>query len=483
MSSPPEPCPISPENVKRAFAGCGDFLSRTVSAGGTAVGVFVCWIDGTVRSSEVTEQVLRPLSDPRRFGGVKTPAEAASRLDAGAVYGSDMTVTRSMTELMDGVSFGSCAAVFDGVAFLFQVKTDQRRSVQTPNIEKSVKGGKDSFTEVLRVNTGLVRSRLRTPRLKIAEIVVGRRSRTAVSVLWLEGIAAPDLPRAVLARLEALDVDGLTLPDELDSVLSDAPRSLFPQVAHTERPDKLASALLAGHTALLADGMPLAFVVPTSLPDLMRTAEDDAQHFVTASFLRLLRWGAMGLTLLLPALYVAMSMYHGEMLPAQLLQSVIASKQSVPFSTTAEILGMLLAFELLQEAGLRLPAPVGQTVSIIGALIVGQSAVEAKVISPIAVIVVALSGIAGYTMPSQDLSSSLRLCRLGLTCAGAIAGMFGVVMGLALLLWRLCMLESFGRAYIPAGRAGAGGVFLRRPPWRDVFRDPGLADRDRRKRA
>ena len=475
--------PISPEAVKNRFEGCGDFVSRTVAAGGSGAAVFVCWLDGTVDAAEVSDQVLRPLSDPTRFGTAHSEADVRSLLDAGAVYGCERRTVTDLAALGEAVSFGNCAAVFEGMAFLFQIKTAQRRTVQEPKIEKSVKGGKDSFTEALRVNTGLLRARLRTPDLKLTETVVGRRSRTAVNVLHIEGVAAPDVPRAVLARLEALDVDGLILPDELDSALSDAPRSVFPQVLHTERPDRLAAALLAGHTAVLADGMPLAFIVPASLPDLLRTAEDGAQHFVTASCLRLLRWGALGLTLLLPALYVAMSMFHGEMLPPQLLLSIIASKQSVPFSTTAEILGMLLAFERLQEAGLRLPAPVGQTVSIIGALIVGQSAVEARVISPIAVIVVAFSGIAGYTMPSQDLGAALRLCRFGLTCAGAAAGMFGVVIGTALLLWRVCSLESFGRAYVPAGREKPGDVSLRRPPWRDTLRSPALAGGNRRRRA
>ena len=250
---------------------------------------------------------------------------------------------------------------------------------------------------------------------------------------------------------------------------------------HTERPDKLAAALTDGHAALIADGLPLAFVTPMSLPDLICTNEDGAQHFIPASFLRILRWSALFISLFLPALYLAASMYHAEMIPAELLLSVIESKQSVPFSTTVEVLGMLFAFELLQEAGLRLPNPVGQTVSIIGALIVGQSAVEAKVISPIAVIVVALAGIAGYTVPSQDLGAALRLSRFGLAAAGALAGMYGVVLGALLLLGHLCSLESFGRAYIPVGR-GTGGIFLRRPPWRDLIRDPALCGGDRRRR-
>ena len=475
--------PICPHGVRSVFTGCEDLLVRTVAAGGTDVCAEVFWLDGTVSSSDVAEQVLRPLSDPARFGGVKTPEDVLSLLEGGAVYCGGLRVTSSMDELADAVSFGSCAAVFDGAAVLFELITDQRRSVQEPAIEKSVKGGKDAFVESLRVNTGLVRSRLRTPKLKLRQIAVGRKSGTPAAILWLDGAAAPDVPREVERRLDSLDVDGLVLPDVVDSVLSDAPRSPFPQVLHTERPDTLAAALLDGKTALLAEGLPLAFVMPASLPALLQTNEDGAQHFLAASCLRLLRWSALFLTLLLPAFYLAVSMYHAEMISAELLLSVIASKQSVPFSTSAEILGMLLAFELIQEAGLRLPDPVGHTISIIGALIVGQSAVEAKVISPIAVIVVALAGIAGYTMPSQDMGSALRLCRFGLAAAGALAGMFGVVLGTALLLWHMCSLECFGRAWLPVGRTDGRPGVLRRPPWRDTVRDPALCGSDRRRRA
>ena len=475
--------PVCPQSVRAVFAGCGDLLVRSVAAGGTDVAAEVFWLDGTVSASAVAEQVLRPLSDPARFGGVKTPEDVLSLLETGAAWCGNMRTAASLDELADALSFGSCAAVFGGAAVLFELVTDQRRSVQAPTIEKSVKGGKDAFVESLRVNTGLVRSRLRTPKLKLTQTVVGRRSHTAAAILWLEGAAAPDVPREAARRLDGLDVDGLVLPDLLDSVLSDAPRSPFPQVLHTERPDKLAAALLDGQTALLVEGLPLAFVLPATLPALLRTNEDGAQHYLPASCLRLLRWCALFLSLLLPAFYLAMAMYHAEMISAELLLSVIASKQSVPFSTSAEILGMLLAFELIQEAGLRLPDPVGHTISIIGALIVGQSAVEAKVISPIAVIVVALAGIAGYTMPSQDLGAALRLCRFALAAAGALAGMFGVVLGTALLLWHLCSLECFGRAYLPVGRTDGRAGVLRRPPWRETLRDPALCGYDRRRRA
>ena len=448
--------------------------------------MYACWLDGVVSGAAVAEQVLKPLTAPARFAALKKPAEVMAAIQGGGVYGPSMKKVTAMDELADAIAYGHCALVFDGAAFLFQVKTDQHRSVQEPTVEKSVKGGKDAFVEVLRVNTGLVRSRLHTPRLKLVQTTVGRKSRSLAAVMWLEGVAAPDLPERMLARLEALDVDGVVLPDTLDSGLVDMPRSPFPQLIHTERPDKFASLLLQGRVGLIVEGIPVGFLAPAFLPEFLKTTEDAAQHYWAASVIRALRWVSLVLTLLLPAFYVAVATYHPEMLPTKLLLSVIESKQSVPFSTAAEILGLLISFELLQEAGLRLPNPVGQTVSIIGALIVGQSAVEAKVVSPIAVIVVAVAGIAGYTMPSQDMGAALRIFRFALVLAATFAGMFGIIMGAAALTWHLCSLESFGRPYMTPLSGGDGGstsgTFIRHAPWKNVLRDPIINGGDIRRR-
>ena len=368
------------------------------------------------------------------------------------------------------------------------MKTDQFRNIQEPTVEKSVKGSKDAFVETLRVNTTLVRSRLRTPKLKLFQTVIGRKSRTATAVMWLDGVADPGLVEETRRRLDAIDVDGLILPEVLDSALVDSPKSPFPQLIHTERPDKFADCLLDGRVGVVAEGIPIGFIAPASLPEFMKTNEDGAQHFLAASFIRVIRWASLFISTLLPAFYIAIAMYHAEMIPTKLLLSVIESKQSVPFSTSAEVVGMLLSFELLQEAGLRLPNAIGQTVSIIGALIVGQSAVEAEVISPIAVIVVALAGIAGYTMPSQDLSTTLRLCRFGLALTAVLAGMFGIVIGLIFIIWHLCSLESFGRPYISTAftgrrQKGTQAVFIRKPPWTDKFRDSSINGGDIRRQA
>ena len=485
-SDPIYNCPISPENTEKLFDQCEDFENRRVSAGGTGPIVFACWLDGVVSGSDVAEQVLKPLTSPDRFGQAKKVEDVIALLGAGGVYGPSMKQAGTMDELVNALTYGHCALVFQNMAFVFQVKTDQHRAVQEPTVEKSVKGSKDAFTEVMRVNTGLVRSRLHTPDLKLAQTTVGRKSRSTAAVMWLDGVADPDLPRQMLRRLEKLDVDGVIMPDTLDSGLSDAPRSPFPQLIHTERPDKFAALLLEGRVGVIVEGIPVGFVAPAFFPEFMKTTEDASQHFIAASYIRALRWVSLALTLLLPALYVAVATFHAEMLPTKLLLSVIESKKSVPFSTPAEIVGLLISFELLQEAGLRLPNPVGQSVSIIGALIVGQSAVEAKVVSPIAVIVVAVAGIAGYTMPSQDMGTALRICRFVLVIAASLAGMFGIIIGTALLIWHLCTIDSFGRAYMTpltgSGGGDTGGTFIRHPPWKHLYRDTVINGGDIRRR-
>lgn len=478
--------PISAENIEKVFDGCEDFLSRRVFAGGKNLSVFACWLDGTVNTVAVADLVLRPLTEDARFAKSGTLDDVFALASSGGVYANTMKAVTAMDELVSALCFGHCALVFEGRALLFETRSSLHRSVSEPTVEKSVKGSKDSFVEPLRVNTGLVRSRLQTPKLKLAQTVIGRKTRTKVSVMWLDGVAAPDLPQEMLRRLDSYDVDGAVLPDLIESTLCDAPNSPFPQLIHTERPDKFAASLLDGRVGVLVDGIPIGYLAPVTLTEFMRTNEDLALQYIAASAIRIVRWFAFAIAVLLPAFYVAVAMYHAEMIPLKLLLSVIESKQYVPFSTAMEILGMLIAFELLQEAGLHLPDPVGQTVSIIGALIVGQSAVEARVISPIAVIVVALTGIAGYALPSQDLGTALRLCRFGLVLAAAVSGMFGLVAGTALLLWHLCSIESFGRPYITSMAdepyAGSRAIFIRRPPWKDIYRDPAITGEDRRMR-
>ena len=453
---------LSPESLERAFEDCEDFSLRRIRLGGASgsLTAALCCLDGLVSGEAVSESVLRPVTASERFGGVTDPGEAAERLCEGLAWFYTARKRAALGAVEEDLLQGCCAVVFDGLAVTFETKQPQSRGVEKAELEKSVKGAKDSFTEVYRQNTALVRQRIRTPELKLSGASLGRRTNTKAAVVYLRGLTNREVVEELKRRLGEIDVDGALTTGSLEEYLLGR-HSPFPQLTVTERPDRFALELLEGRAGLLVDGLPFGFLMQGTLAQQLKVTEDRASHPLAASALTLLRYAALFLSVLLPALYVAVTVYHPEMLPDKLLLSVIRSKQDVPFSTAAETLGMLLAFELLQEAGLRLPASVGQTVSIIGALIVGQSAVEARVISPIVVIVVAVAGITGYTTPNQDLAAALRLCRLALVLLGLGLGIFGLVFGLILLTYYLCTLESFGTAYLAPFCGGSAGELLR----------------------
>lgn len=480
--------PITAAEVKKIFSDCDDFEMRIVRIGlESRLTVCVCWLDGVVAAGDVSADILRPLTEDGRLADVTGSREAVRRIEQGAVYSCATRTRTQMDALIADLTMGSAALIFDAQrkAVTFEARTANVRAVSEPTIEKSVSGAKDAFVETLRINTSLVRRRLHTPALKLRQTVVGRQSETTVAVVYLDGIADPARVQRILDRLDTIDEQALLGRGDLEPYLTRRPRALLPQLGQTERPDKFAGALLDGCVGLLVDGLPMGYLLPTTFRLLMHTPEDEAHNYLLASALIVLRYFALALSLTFPALYVAVAMYHQEMIPAKLLLSVIQAKQQVPFSVPAIILFMLIAFELLQEAGLRLPNSIGQTVSIIGALLVGQSAVDAKIVSPVAIIVVALAGIAGYTLPNQELGNAVRLLRLALVLAAALAGLFGILAMLGLVIWYLCTIDSDGVAYmapfVDSERPALWRTLLRRPQPDNKFRPPEYGSENRRR--
>ena len=326
----------------------------------------------------------------------------------------------------------------------------------------------------MRINTALVRRHLRTPQLRLTQKTVGRRTRTSVTVCSVQGLTDPALVRRMEQRLSRIDIDGLLSPAAVEEYVTGSRRTAFPLLDYTERTDKFCQGLLDGQVGLLVDGLPLGYLAPVDLGLLMASPEDRAVDYVSASCVRVLRYFALLLALLLPGLYVAMAAFEQQMLPVKLLLAIIESKEDVPFPTLLEVLGLLAAFELLQEAGLHLPQAIGTAVSIIGGLVVGTAAVEAQLVSPAALIVSATAGICGFTLPSRDLSDAVRLWRFGITALAGVAGLFGVLAGGLLLLTHLAGLTSLGVAYLAPFSDARG--------WRAVLR-PRLARQKRRDEA
>ena len=376
--------PLTLKRLEQIFQDCVDFTKRPVSLGeGGACTLTLCYLSGMVKMERVSDYVLRPLAQDEALARCGTPRQAMDRMKDGALYNlSAEERTRLDAAVFDLVN-GCCLLLFPGESSVLSlnVGTEEKRSISSPSNETVLKGSRDAFVESLRTNTSIVRRHLKAPELRIREQVVGRQSVTSVDILYIEGLTNPHLVEQVAAQLADIDIDAVLATGNIEEYIVPAARTAFPLVQYTERSDRFCAGLAEGRVGILIDGLPLGYLAPGVL-GISSRPQDKSESWLLASALTLLRYLCMLGTLLLPALYVAMVTFHQEMIPTRLALSIIAAKQDVPFRSVFEVIVLLLAFEILQEAGLRLPQSIGQTVSIIGGLVVGSAAVEAKIISP-----------------------------------------------------------------------------------------------------
>ncbi|MEG2001084.1 MAG: spore germination protein [Evtepia sp.] len=477
--------PLSPQNIRTVFLDCVDFLEQPILLGGDPhKKVILFSIIGMVRNERINDFVLRPLGSSALLKNASFDG-AFSAMLTGTIYNFGPIVIRDMDQAVTELVKGSVLIAFPDRSEMiaFPVVTEEKRAVSDPENEPAMKGAKDSFVETIRTNTSLVRRRFRSPDLKIKEQIVGRQTLTPVDILYIEGITNPQLVKEAEERIRNIDIDALLSTGNLEEYIIDEVDTAFPLISYTERPDRFCAGLVEGRVGILADGIPLGYLLPGTMGEFLKTADDKSRNWMAASVLSILRYICMFTTLFLPALYIAAVTFHPEMLPAQLAWSIVEAKRNVPFGTVFEVLILLIAFEVVQEAGLRLPAPIGQTVSILGGLVVGTAAVEAKIVSPAVLIVVAVAGIAGYTMPSQEFSGALRIWRFLLAISAGLSGVFGAILVGAALVYRLAALESFGVPYLTpfAAAMGKDTTVIRWPmPWQK-FRERALKTTNKRR--
>lgn len=470
------------EGLKAAFAACADFSGREVRLAGWERLLRLFWLDGMVKSERLNDYVIRPLA----AGPMPRTGEEAKALLEGGIWNLQLQRQETLEGTVRAVLGGSVAVFAGELVLTCSVESEEKRSISPPEDETAAKGAKDAFVESVRTNTGMLRRHLRSAHLKIKELELGRESHTAVDLLWMEGITDDALLRRIEEQVRAVDIDALLTTGDFEEYVGQRHGAVFPQMVFTERPDRFCRGLLDGRAGVLIEGIPLGGLMPGDLAQFLEAAQDRVYHWGIATATLLLRYFCLLLTLLLPGLYIAVASFHFEMIPTRLAMSIIASKQNVPFSTPFEVLMLLTAFEILQEAGLRLPKTIGQTVSIIGGLVVGQAAVDAKILSPAVVIVVAAAGIAGFTMPNQDLANALRIWRFFLALLSGLAGLFGLAVGLAFLIARLAEMESFGVAYLAPfvydpGHEAEHLAVLRQPIPEIKMRDLYLKPKNRRR--
>ena len=478
----PRPNPMYPgeltdPNIRAIFAGSADFIVRELHCG--PFKLFLYAIDGITSGGDISDYVVKPVTEHLQADSMISLYNRALR---GMVYNAVADACSDLDAVAMKLVNGFSVVLFPGVgAIAFEVKTPEKRGYAPPEVENTVKGPKDAFVETGRSNTSLVRRHLRSPDLRIFETVVGRRSLTNVSVLWIEGITNNTLVERMKKRIDKIDIDGFLTPAAVEEYVTGSRKTAFPLIQYTERTDKFCQGLLDGRVGLIVDGIPLGYLAPTDLGYLMDSPEDRGRDFITASSVRVLRYLALLTSLLLPALYIAVATYHQAILPLPMLRAIIESKHSVPFSTAAEVLGLLIAFELLQESGVHLPQAVGQSVSVIGGIVVGTAAVEAGLISPVALIIVSIAGVCGFVLPNRDLAEGIRVWRFGIASLAAITGWPGILAGAACLAIHLVGLKSMGVPYLlPNRRYMESGGILRPLLIHSKLRNQWLKPKDRR---
>lgn len=461
---------VTSDKIKALLAKSDDIIFRRLFVGGRQdMPATLVYTDGLVDSKTIGDDVIKPLVSQRGLFEAEDLKEAIELMEGGFIYFPSQKKRDSIEDVITDILSGFCALIFDEeqIALTFETKGFKERSISEPTEENIVKGPKDVFVENIRVNTATLRRKIKNENLVIKHMSLGKQSKTSIAIVYIDGITNPSLIEKVKERLEGIDIDGVIEAGYIEEYIVDRKFATFPQIVSTERPDVVATNLLEGRVAVIADGIPVAFAVPGVISQFLRTPDDYSLNYLIVAVKRILRYTLMMVTIFLPAFYIAIVTFHQEMIPSDLALSIAASKEGVPYPAYMEVIFMLISFEVLLEGGLRLPKNIGQAVSIVGGLVVGEAAVNAKFISPAVVVVIAIAAIAGFTMPSQSFANSLRIWRFAMVILSSILGLVGMTFGAILLLFKLADMETFDVPYL-APFVGNDGNDLRdsiiRPP-------------------
>lgn len=477
------------QQLRNIFDRSFDIIFRDFEIGGLKKGLLI-FVDEFVNSELLNADVLKPLMDygksVTRSESIKI-SEMRKFIQNQVITASNIKIITNIQEVVDWVLSGESVLLLDGEkqAISMDLRNFKKRSVEESTVEPLLRGPRDGFTEDLHTNISLLRKRLKTPKLKMEIMRVGALSRTDIVITYLDGIVKDPLVEEVRQRITKIDIDAILESGYIEELIQDNAFSVFPQLGATERPDRLAAALLEGSVGILVDNTPMALITPEVFVDLIDATEDYYGNYIFASANRLLRYLFLGVSVFLPAFYIALLTFHQGMVSRTLLLSIISSREGVPFPLFVESLMMQIFFEGLQEASTRLPRVVGQTVSIVGGLVLGQAAVQAGIVSAATVIVVSITGIATFIIPRFNLTPTIRIIRLFMIILGGMLGLYGIFIGTLITLIHMVKLRSFGAPYLspiaPLKVTELKDTFVRAPLWSMILR-PGYTEPKDKKR-
>lgn len=471
-----------------------------LNARGKQYKAFLLYIDGMIDSNILNDFILKPLmlrnknnlyeGDQNRIISEAVTNNITIRkvkkfnldeyIENCLIPQNDIQKRKTFKDIITSINSGNCALFVDTLPICFdiEVKGFKQRSIEKPQNEIVIKGSHEAFVENLRTNTSLLRRLTNSENLIIEDLSIGKITNTKCALCYIQNITNNDLVAEVKYRLNNIEVDSLLSAGELELLITDTNMLGVPKVLVSERPDNAVKGLLQGRVIVIVNGSPYALIMPAVITDFLTSPEDTNLKTIFSNFLRRIRILASFFALLLPGLYVAITSFHLEIVPTELLYTILASRQSVPFPIIFEILIMEISFEVIREASIRVPSPIGPTLGIVGALVLGQAAVSAGIVSPILIIVVAITGISSFAIPDYTFSFHLRFYRFAFILLGYMAGFLGIGIGIFVYLSTLCDIESFGVSYTapyaPTFLKKNNG-FLLPPIWKREYRKTYLA--------
>lgn len=460
------------DRYQRLFADCADIKMRRMALGqNKSRECFIAYIEVSVSNMLLETTALgRALT----YLSEAPDEEVNSVLDKNAMGISDVTPFLYVEDAAQGMLTGDAILFVDGYDKALKIadKGYPGAAIKEPDSEKSIRGSREGFTDSIKMNTALIRKRLRSTRVRVKELEQGVRSHTKVDMVYMQDLANPMVLEEIQKRLEAYEIDGVLDSGVIEQLAERKWYSPFPQFQTTQRPDRAALAVMEGRVVVLSDNSPVALILPTDFNSFIKTSDDYYNRFEEATFARILRYFAVFFSMALPGLYLAVTNFHTQILPTPLLLSFWEARIGVPFPAALEVILMELSFELLREAGVRLPGAMGNTIGIVGGLIIGQAAVDANIVSPIVVIVVAFTALCSFSIPNEEFAFSFRILKFFLIIMSAWLGFFGLLVGLLVILIHLSRLKSFGIPYLmPFVGADLSGYEDERDSiWRAPFR-------------